>query len=75
MYPALFPLYNVYGPNKMDQQLTNEKTRVATSILIRYRVILKNVSFCIFRIILVSKEKKSLNIESEDKGLLLSKSS
>ena len=73
MYPALFPLYNVYGSNKIDQRLTNEKTRVATSILIKYRVILKKVSFCIFRIILFWKEEKKFTVESKDKGLSLSK--
>ena len=73
MYPALLPLYNVYGPNKIDQRLTNEKTRVATSILIKYRVILKKVSFCIFRIILVSKEENEFTTESKDKVLSLSK--
>jgi len=36
-------------------------------------VILKKVSFCIFRTILVSKEEKKFNIKSKDKWLSLSK--
>ena len=39
----------------------------------QYRVILKNVSFGIFRTSLVSKEEKNFTIESRDKGLSLSK--
>ena len=39
----------------------------------RYRVILKKVSFDIFRTLLVSKEEKLFTIESKDKGLSLSK--
>ena len=39
----------------------------------RYRVILRKVSFVIFKIILVSKQEKSFTIESEGKGLSLSK--
>ena len=43
-------------------------------LLVRmYRVILKKVSFGIFRTFLVSKEEKNFNIESKDKGLSLSK--
>ena len=38
-----------------------------------YRVILKKVSFGIFRTILVSKEEKILAIKSKDKGLSLNK--
>ena len=37
-----------------------------------YRVILKKVSFGVFRIILVSKEDKKFTIESKDIGLSLS---
>ena len=39
----------------------------------RYRVILKKVSFGIFRIILVSKGEENYTVESKDKGLSLSK--
>ena len=43
-------------------------------LLVRmYRVILKKVSFGIFRTFLVSKEEKNFTIESKDKGLSLSK--
>ena len=39
----------------------------------KYRVILKKVSFGIFRTILVFKEEKNITIKSKDKGLSLSK--
>ena len=39
----------------------------------KYRVILKKVSFGIFRIILVSKEEKKFTAERENKGLSLTK--
>ena len=39
----------------------------------RYWVILKKVSFGVFRTILVSKEEKNFTIKSKDKGLSLSK--
>ena len=38
-----------------------------------FRVILKKVSFGIFRIILVFKEEKKFTVESKDKGLSLRK--
>ena len=38
-----------------------------------YRVVLKKVSFGIFRIILVSMEEKNFTIESKDKVLSLTK--
>ena len=40
---------------------------------VMYRVILKKVSLGIFRIILVSKDKKDHTIESKDNGLSLSR--
>ena len=39
----------------------------------KYRAILKKVSFGIFRIILVSKEEENFTIESEGEGVSLSK--
>ena len=42
-------------------------------MFVRYRVILKKVSFGIFTIILVSKEDKNFTIESKGKGLSLSR--
>ena len=38
-------------------------------LAVPYRVILKKVSFGIFRIILVSKEEKNFTLETKDKGL------
>ena len=45
----------------------------ANGVVSKYRVILKKVSFGIFRITLVSKEEKNFTIECKDKGLSLSK--
>ena len=48
-------------------------TMLQTTMLTMYRVILKKVSFGIFRTFLVSKEEKNFTIESKDKALFLSK--
>ena len=45
------------------------KTKRKAAQEMRYWVILKKVSFCIFRIILVSKVEKNFTIESKDKDL------
>ena len=57
--------------HEIDLQKSNVKT-IGNIHCIMYRVILKKVSFDIYRIILVSKKEKDFTMESKDKGPTLS---
>ena len=61
-------LYDFFYPS-----LATDRTATYYAVSSKYRVILKKVSFGIFKIILVYKEDKNFTIESEGKGLSLSK--
>ena len=49
------------------------RNKLLCAHLLMYRVILKKVSFGVFRAILVSKEEKDFTTKNKDKGLSLSK--
>ena len=57
----------------LDSRYYEIPTSVVLYLKQKYWVILKKVSFGIFRTILVSKEEKNFTIKSKDKGLSLSK--
>ena len=60
----------IHGP----QIWTLDEDKYSLDVILRiYRVTVKKVSFCIFRIILVSKGKNYSTIETKDEGLSLSK--
>ena len=50
-----------------------EKKENSRQIEVKYQVILKKVSFCVFSIILIFKVEKNFTVKSKDKVLSLSK--